>query len=171
MTPTCLMLVVITKVVLSTPSVIKIHLSRQRQLKWVGYGGSSKNGRSRKLYLFQETTAFTELVLPCFRTSSSTQLSHISWIAWYAKFRSPMVLINLPPQSRKICRTEARPCYVAFSHFWRQHWCWQWWWYIYYDAVCACLSRKIITSHFRAERRRREVSRPLGLAGRRPALA
>ena len=36
---------------------------------------------------------------------------------------------------------------------------------------CVCLSRKIITSHFRAERRRREVSRPLGLAGRRPALA
>ena len=43
--------------------------------------------------------------------------------------------------------------------------------YIYYDEVCVCVSRKIITSHFRAERRRREVSRLLGLAGNRPALA
>ena len=43
--------------------------------------------------------------------------------------------------------------------------------YIYYDEVCVCLSRKISTSHFQAERRRREVSRLLGLAGRRPALA
>ena len=34
-------------------------------------------------------------------------------------------------------------------------------WYIYYDEVCVCLSRKITTSHFRAERRRREVSRLL----------
>ena len=32
-----------------------------------------------------------------------------------------------------------------------------------YDAVCVCLSRKIITSNFRAERPRREVSRLLGL--------
>ena len=38
-----------------------------------------------------------------------------------------------------------------------------------YDAVC--VSRKMITSHFQAERQRREVSRQLGLAGRRPALA
>ena len=43
--------------------------------------------------------------------------------------------------------------------------------YIYYDEVCVCLSRKIITSHFRAERPKRKVSRPLGLAGRRLALA
>ena len=28
--------------------------------------------------------------------------------------------------------------------------------------VCVCVSQKIITSHFRAERRRREVSSPLG---------
>ena len=41
---------------------------------------------------------------------------------------------------------------------------WWWWWYIYYDAVFVCLSRKMITSHFRAERRSREVSHPLGLA-------
>ena len=34
---------------------------------------------------------------------------------------------------------------------------------IYYDAVFVCSSRKIITSHFRAERRRHEVSSPLGL--------
>ena len=40
--------------------------------------------------------------------------------------------------------------------------------YIMMKCVCVCLSRKIITSHFRAERRRREVSSPLG---RRPALA
>ena len=33
--------------------------------------------------------------------------------------------------------------------------------YIYYDEVCVCLSRKITTSHFRAERQRREVSRLL----------
>ena len=39
---------------------------------------------------------------------------------------------------------------------------------IYYDAVSVT---KNITSHFRAERQRCEVSRPLGLAGRRPALA
>ena len=43
--------------------------------------------------------------------------------------------------------------------------------YIMMKCVCVCLSRKIITSHFRAGRQRREVSRPLGLAGRRPALA
>ena len=34
-----------------------------------------------------------------------------------------------------------------------------------------CMSQKIITSNFRAERRRCEVSRLLGLTGRRPALA
>ena len=43
--------------------------------------------------------------------------------------------------------------------------------YIYYDEVCVCLSRKIITSHIRADRRRCEVSRLLGLVSRRPALA
>ena len=32
-------------------------------------------------------------------------------------------------------------------------------------CVFVCVSRKIITSHSRAERRRCEVSRPLGLAG------
>ena len=32
-------------------------------------------------------------------------------------------------------------------------------------CVSVCLSRKIITSHFRAEHWRREVSSPLGLAG------
>ena len=44
---------------------------------------------------------------------------------------------------------------------------------IYYDAVfvCVCLSRKIITSHFWSECRRREVSGPLGLASYRQALA
>ena len=36
--------------------------------------------------------------------------------------------------------------------------------YIMMQCLCVCLSQKIITSHFRAERRRREVSRPLGLA-------
>ena len=40
--------------------------------------------------------------------------------------------------------------------------------YIMMKCVSVCVSRKIITSHFRAERRRREVSSPLG---RRPALA
>ena len=34
-----------------------------------------------------------------------------------------------------------------------------------------CLSQKMITSNFRAERQRREVSCPLGLAGRRLVLA
>ena len=50
---------------------------------------------------------------------------------------------------------------------------WIWWWLmVIYILWCSvCVSRKIITSHFRAERRRREVSSPLGLAGRRPALA
>ena len=43
--------------------------------------------------------------------------------------------------------------------------------YIMMKCVSVCLSRKIITSHFRAERWRREVSSPLGLVGRRPALA
>ena len=43
--------------------------------------------------------------------------------------------------------------------------------YIMMKCVSVCLSRKSITSHFRAERWRREVSSPLGLAGRRPALA
>ena len=43
--------------------------------------------------------------------------------------------------------------------------------YIMMQCLCVCLSRKIITSHFRAERRRCEVSGPLGLAGRRPSLA
>ena len=38
-------------------------------------------------------------------------------------------------------------------------------------CLCVCVSRKIITSHFRAERQRGEVSSPFGLAGRRPALA
>ena len=32
-------------------------------------------------------------------------------------------------------------------------------------CLSVCLSRKMITSHFRAERRRHEVSCPLGLAG------
>ena len=40
--------------------------------------------------------------------------------------------------------------------------------YIMMKCVFVCVSRKIITSHFQAER---EVSRPLGLAGCRPALA
>ena len=43
--------------------------------------------------------------------------------------------------------------------------------YIMMKCVSVCLSRKIITSHFRGERRRCEVRSPLGLAGRRPALA
>ena len=43
--------------------------------------------------------------------------------------------------------------------------------YIYYDEVCVCVSQKIITSYSRAERQRRKASRPLGLTGRRPALA
>ena len=43
--------------------------------------------------------------------------------------------------------------------------------YIMMHCVCVCVSRKMITSNLRAERWRREVSRPLGLAGRRPALA
>ena len=43
--------------------------------------------------------------------------------------------------------------------------------YIMMKCVFVCLSRKMITTHFRAERWRREVSRTLGLAGRRPALA
>ena len=37
--------------------------------------------------------------------------------------------------------------------------------YIMMKFLSVCLSRKITTSHFRAERRRREVSSPLGLAG------
>ena len=43
--------------------------------------------------------------------------------------------------------------------------------YIMMQCVSVCLSRKIITFHFRGERRRRKVSGPLGLAGRGPALA
>ena len=43
--------------------------------------------------------------------------------------------------------------------------------YIMMKCVSVCLSRKIISSHFQAERQRREVRSPLGLAGRRPALA
>ena len=43
--------------------------------------------------------------------------------------------------------------------------------YIMMKCVSVCLSRIIITSHFRAERWRREVSCLLGLAGIRPALA
>ena len=43
--------------------------------------------------------------------------------------------------------------------------------YIMIYCLCVCLSRKIITSHFQAERQRREVSCLLGLAGCRPALA
>ena len=43
--------------------------------------------------------------------------------------------------------------------------------YIVMQCLCVCLSLKMINSHFRAERWRREVSCPLGLAGRRPALA
>ena len=43
--------------------------------------------------------------------------------------------------------------------------------YIMMKCVSVCLSRKIISSHFRAERRRREVGSPLGLADRKPALA
>ena len=42
--------------------------------------------------------------------------------------------------------------------------------FITMKCVFVC-HEKIITSHFRAERRRREVSRLLGLPGRRPALA
>ena len=41
--------------------------------------------------------------------------------------------------------------------------------YILWWSVC--LSRKMITSHFQAERQRREVSCTLGLAGCKPALA
>ena len=40
--------------------------------------------------------------------------------------------------------------------------------YIMMKCVFVCLSQKMITSHFRAER---EVSSVLGLADRRPALA
>ena len=43
--------------------------------------------------------------------------------------------------------------------------------YIMMKCLFVGVSRKMITSHFQAERRRRKVSRPLGLAGRRPALA
>ena len=43
--------------------------------------------------------------------------------------------------------------------------------YIMMKCVSVCVSRKIITSHFRADHWRREVSCPLGLAGRKPALA
>ena len=43
--------------------------------------------------------------------------------------------------------------------------------YIMMQCLFLCVSRKIITSNFQAERRRREVSRPLDLAGRRPAFA
>ena len=43
--------------------------------------------------------------------------------------------------------------------------------YIMMKCLSVCLSRKMIASHFRAERRRRDVSGPLSLAGRRPALA
>ena len=43
--------------------------------------------------------------------------------------------------------------------------------YIMMKCVSVCLSQKIISSHFRAERRRRKGSGQLGLAGRRPALA
>ena len=43
--------------------------------------------------------------------------------------------------------------------------------YIMMQCLFVCVSRKIINSHFRAERRSREMSSPLGLAGRRPALA
>ena len=41
--------------------------------------------------------------------------------------------------------------------------------YIMMQCLCVCLSRKIITSHFRAERQRRKVSGLLDLAGRRPS--
>ena len=43
--------------------------------------------------------------------------------------------------------------------------------YIMMKCLSVCFSRKIITSHFRAEPRKHELSSPLGLAGRRPALA
>ena len=43
--------------------------------------------------------------------------------------------------------------------------------YIMMQCLCVCLSRKMITFPSRAERRRREARRPLGLTGRRPALA
>ena len=43
--------------------------------------------------------------------------------------------------------------------------------YIMMKCVFVCVSRKMITFPFQAERRRREARRPLGLAGRRPALA
>ena len=43
--------------------------------------------------------------------------------------------------------------------------------YIMMQCLFLCVSRKIITSNFQAERRRREVSRPLGLAGCSLALA
>ena len=43
--------------------------------------------------------------------------------------------------------------------------------YIMMKCLSVCLSRKIITSNFRAERQRRKVSCQLGLAGRRPASA
>ena len=42
--------------------------------------------------------------------------------------------------------------------------------YIMTECLSVCLS-VTKNDHFRAERRRREVSHPLGLAGRRPALA
>ena len=41
--------------------------------------------------------------------------------------------------------------------------------YIMMQCLCVCLSQKIITSHFPAERRRREVSGLLDVAGRRPS--
>ena len=39
-----------------------------------------------------------------------------------------------------------------------EHWTKCRWWYTYYDEVSVCVSRKMITSHFQAKRRRREVS-------------
>ena len=41
----------------------------------------------------------------------------------------------------------------------------------YNDDIYIMMKCLLSTSHFRAEHRRREVSRPLGLANYRPALA
>ena len=65
-------------------------------------------------------------------------------------------------------RGPARPARRRSSSWPPRWWSLWWWWYIYImmQCLCVCVSRKIITSHLRAMRRRREVRCLLGLAGR-----
>ena len=91
-------------------------------------------------------------------------------------FRLLVVLVTKSTVS--ICSLKVTWWFYGYLNagWWQNCWSiegrwWWWWWYIYYDEVCVCLSRKIITSHIRADRRRCEVSRLLGLVSRRPALA